>query len=94
VVEVTALAPQRFSTPHVELLCYRGDVDRESACPETNDVVATWLVLTVGNNQILETLCAESHDAVLSGPVQFKRGARRAMLRDPDGHLLCLEVSR
>jgi catechol 2,3-dioxygenase-like lactoylglutathione lyase family enzyme len=94
VVEVTPLAPPRFSTPHVELLCYRGDIDRESALPGTNDVAATWLVLAVGNNQILETLCAENHDAVLSGPVQFKHGARRAMLRDPDGHLLCLEAPR
>jgi hypothetical protein len=42
----------------------------------------------------LATLCAENPDAVLSGPVRFEHGARRAMLRDPDGHLLCLEAVR
>lgn len=93
-VEVTALAPPRFSTPHIELLRYRGGVDRETTPPGTNDVAATRLVLAAGNNQILESLCAENPDAVLSGPVQFEHGARRAMLRDPDGHLLCLERPR
>ena len=29
-VEVTALTPPRSSTPHVELLCYRGRFDRGS----------------------------------------------------------------
>jgi catechol 2,3-dioxygenase-like lactoylglutathione lyase family enzyme len=93
-VEVTALAPPRYSTPHVELLCYRGVVDRKSAFAGTNDIAATWLVLTVGNDQILEVLRTECREAVLSGPVQFNHGVWRAMLRDPDGHLLCLEGPR
>jgi catechol 2,3-dioxygenase-like lactoylglutathione lyase family enzyme len=91
-VEVTALAPPEFSTPHVELLCYRGGFDRESALPGTNDEAATRLVLTVGNEVILAELCAQNPDAILSGPVRFEHGALRAILRDPDGHLLCLEA--
>jgi catechol 2,3-dioxygenase-like lactoylglutathione lyase family enzyme len=92
-VEVTALAPSEFSTPHVELLCYRDGFDPQSALPGTNDIAATRLVLTVADDEILQELCDQSPDAILSGPVRFDRGARRAMLRDPDGHLLCLEVA-
>ena len=90
-VEVTALAPPRFSTPHVELLCYRRDSEQESALLGTNDVAATRLVLAVRNDE-MDTLCAQNTDALLSGPVRFEQGQLRAMLRDPDGHLLCLEV--
>ena len=92
IVEVTALAPPRFSTPHVELLCYRNGVDRTSAPPATNDVVATRLVLAVENGATLRSLCAQNPDAFASGPVRFSDGTRRAILRDPDGHLLCLEA--
>jgi catechol 2,3-dioxygenase-like lactoylglutathione lyase family enzyme len=91
VVEVTALAPPRFLTPHVELLCYRDHLDRRSALPGTNDIASTRLVLAVRDEETLETLCAQNPDAVLSGPVRFEQGARRALWRDPDGHLLCLE---
>ena len=92
-VEVNALAPPDFSTPHIELLCYQGDVDHKLAPPGTNDLAATQIVLRVGNEVILEKLCAQSPDAILSDPVRFENGALRAMLRDPDGHLLCLEAS-
>ena len=44
VVEVTTLAPTR-STPHVELLCYRGDFDRNVE-QRTNDVTAARLVFS------------------------------------------------
>jgi catechol 2,3-dioxygenase-like lactoylglutathione lyase family enzyme len=91
IVEVTALAP-RFSTPHVELLCYRNGVDRTSALPGTNDVAATRLVMAVPNDETLESLCIQNPHAVVSGPVRFEHGVRHAMLRDPDGHLLCLEA--
>jgi len=93
-VEVTALAPPRFSTPHVELLCYRAGFGRDSAPPGTNDIAATRLVLTAGNNEILGAFCAQSPNAILSGPTRFENGTLRAMLRDPDGHLLCLEASQ
>jgi catechol 2,3-dioxygenase-like lactoylglutathione lyase family enzyme len=91
-VKVTALAPPGFSTPHIELLCYRSDSDQESALLGTNDVAATRLVLAVRDDEI-DALCAQNTDALLSGPVRFEQRALRAMLRDPDGHLLCLEAS-
>jgi catechol 2,3-dioxygenase-like lactoylglutathione lyase family enzyme len=92
-VEVTALTPPQLSTPHIELLCYRNGPDRASTRPGINDVAATRLVLTVANDEILAALCAQHPEALLSGPVRFESGARRAMLRDPDGHLICLEAS-
>jgi catechol 2,3-dioxygenase-like lactoylglutathione lyase family enzyme len=93
-VEVTALAPPRFSTPHVELLCYRVGCGRDSAPPATNDIAATRLVLAAANNEMLQAFCAQNPDRILSGPVRFENGASRAMLRDPNGHLLCLEASQ
>jgi len=90
-VEVTTLALPRSSVPHIELLCYRSDSEREPAVLGTNDVAATRLVLAVRNDE-MDELCAQNMETLLSGPVRFEQGARRAMLRDPDGHLLCLEV--
>jgi catechol 2,3-dioxygenase-like lactoylglutathione lyase family enzyme len=91
-VEVTALALPTNSTPHIELLCYRDTGAREWALPNTNDIAATRLVLAVDNKEILRALCAQCSDALLSGPVRFESGAFQAMLRDPDGHSLCLEA--
>jgi catechol 2,3-dioxygenase-like lactoylglutathione lyase family enzyme len=93
-VEVTALAPPQISTPHVELLCYRGGFDGESTLLDPNDIAATHLVLKLANERILEELCAQSPDAILSSPVRFEHGALRAMLRDPDGHLLSFEATQ
>jgi hypothetical protein len=86
------MAPPGFSTPHMELLRYQGDVDHKLALLGTNDIAATHLVLAVGNEVILGEVCAQNPDAILSGPVRFNHGALRAMLRDPAGHLLCLEA--
>jgi catechol 2,3-dioxygenase-like lactoylglutathione lyase family enzyme len=94
VVQVTALAPPRFSTPHIELLCYRDHFRSESALPHTNDLAASRLVLKAESNEILVALCAQNPGALLSGPMRFADGALRAMLRDPDGHLVCLEAPR
>ena len=91
-IEVTALAPPRFSVPHIELLCYRSHSDQQAALLGTNDLAATRLVLAVRDDEI-DALCAQNTDALLSGPVRFEKGELRAMLRDPDGHLLCLEAS-
>ena len=91
VVEVTALAPPE-PTPHVELLCYRGTSDRYTAPPRIDDAAATQLVLTVESTDALDTLCAHNADALYSGPVAFEEGVARAIMRDPDGHLLCLEA--
>jgi catechol 2,3-dioxygenase-like lactoylglutathione lyase family enzyme len=90
-VKVTAMALE-ITTPHVELLCYRGEFDKESALPATNDIAATCLVMKVANETALEGLCAENPDNILSDPVRFEHGRLRAMLRDPDGHLLCFET--
>jgi hypothetical protein len=92
-VEVTALAPPQIPTPHVELLCYRGGFDGETALPQANDVAATRLVMRVENEAALRGLCAQSPGTLMSGPVRFERGALRAILRDPDGHLLTFETS-
>ena len=89
--EVTAMTP-RITTPHVELLCYRGGFDCGSALPATTDIAATRLVMKVESEAAIEALCAQHSGAVLSGPVRFEHGGLRAMLRDPDGHLLCCET--
>lgn len=91
-IEVTALAPPRFSVPHIELLCYRSHSDQQAALLGTNDLAATRLVLAVRDDEI-DAFCAQNTDTLLSGPVRFQKGELRAMLRDPDGHLLCLEAS-
>ena len=90
-VEVTALAPQPQPTPHVELLCYRGRYDRTGQAPEVNDVAATELVFAVDDDAALHAIAAENRDTCMSGPVTCKDGVARALFRDPDGHLLCLE---
>ena len=90
-VEVTAMAPP-ITTPHVELLCYRGGFDGESALPATNDIAATRLVMKVESEGVLEQLCAQNLGTILSSPVRFEHRGLSTMLRDPDGHLLCLEA--
>jgi len=91
VVEVTALAPPE-ATPHVELLCYRGTYHRDARLPGVNGTAATQLILVVESTGALDTLCAQNADALYSGPIAFEDGVARAMMRDPDGHLLSLEA--
>lgn len=90
VVEVTALDP-RQSTPHLELLCYRGNFDRRVPPPGFNDIAATRLVFAVENPGALELVRA-SHGQYRVP--DFKDSARRVLLRDPDGHLVCLEIEK
>jgi catechol 2,3-dioxygenase-like lactoylglutathione lyase family enzyme len=91
VVEVTALAPPD-PTPHVELLCYQGTFNRNFRLPSINGAAATQLILTVESTSALDVLCAQNPDALYSGPIAFEDGVARAMMCDPDGHLLCLEA--
>ena len=91
IVEVTALAPVEVP-PHVELLCYRKVLDRNRNVSGVNDVVATQLILSTHSVAALDALCTQSADALVSGPVSFEDGVARAMVRDPDGHLLRLEA--
>ena len=85
-VDVTALAPAQ-PTPHVELLCYRGDFDRSGTSADPGDVAATQLVFAVSSRAALDELIAASGAAVVAGPIVTPNGAA-ALLRDPDGHLV------
>ena len=91
IVEVTALAPVEVP-PHVELLCYRNVLDRNRNVSGMNDVAATQLVLSTHSTAALDALCTQTANALVSGPVPFEDGVARAMVRDPDGHLLRLEA--
>jgi catechol 2,3-dioxygenase-like lactoylglutathione lyase family enzyme len=87
-VEVTALVPPASPSPHIELLCYRGDYPRGPVA-SLGDVAATRLILTTTSARDLETICA--------GPPVRVAGSRSwllqtLMLRDPDGHLLGIEA--
>jgi catechol 2,3-dioxygenase-like lactoylglutathione lyase family enzyme len=92
VVEVTALALSMQSTvPHVELLCYRGNFDRGELLTNRNDVAATQLVFEVERDAI-DVIVARNPDTTVSRLITSESGGVRALLRDPDGHLLCLEA--
>jgi catechol 2,3-dioxygenase-like lactoylglutathione lyase family enzyme len=92
VVEVTALTPAQ-TTPHIELLCYQGDFDRRVQPQASNDTAATRLVLTVESRATLEAICIHLSGAFLSGPELRENNLYRALLHDPDGHLICLETA-
>jgi catechol 2,3-dioxygenase-like lactoylglutathione lyase family enzyme len=90
VVEVTALAPPIQAVPHVELLCYRGNFDRRNLSTNRNDVAATQLVFEV-EPDALDEIAALNRDTTISSSTAAESGGLRVLLRDPDGHLLCLE---
>jgi len=91
IVEVTALAPPLHKTPHVELLCYRGDFARREVMADPADAAATQLVFSTTSEAFAAV--AESNRGSVSSTVLASQGVLRALLRDPDGHLLCLESS-
>jgi catechol 2,3-dioxygenase-like lactoylglutathione lyase family enzyme len=91
-VAVTALAPARVP-PHVELLCYRNS-SCTGAYAAINDIAATRLVFDVDGLEALAAPGQQDRSACLREPVEFEGGTWRAMLRDPDGHLLMLEERR
>jgi len=90
VVEVTALAPPIQAVPHVELLCYRGNFERRKLSTNRNDVAATQLVFEV-EPDALDEIAALNRDTTISSSTTTESGGLRVLLRDPDGHLLCLE---
>jgi catechol 2,3-dioxygenase-like lactoylglutathione lyase family enzyme len=92
VVEVTALSPPMQVGPHVELLCYRGNFDRCELLTHLNDVAATQLVFEVQRDAFV-AIVARHRDTMVSHAIVLQGGGSRALLRDPDGHLLCLESS-
>jgi catechol 2,3-dioxygenase-like lactoylglutathione lyase family enzyme len=90
IVEVTALAPPIQAVPHVELLCYRGNFDRRKLSTNRNDVAATQLVFEV-ESDALDEIVALNRDTTISSSTTAESGGLSVLLRDPDGHLLCLE---
>ena len=92
VVEVMALAPPIQPVPHVELLCYRGSFDRRKLSTNTNDVAATQLVFEV-ERDALDAIVALNRDTTISSSTTAESGDLPVLLRDPDGHLLCLEAA-
>ena len=85
VVEVTALEPPRSATPHVELLCYRGDFDRPIAASRSNDIASTRLVFAVDDDRGFAELCDQLQDST-AAPESVRVTGACAALRDPDGH--------
>ena len=92
VVEVTALAPPMQAVPHVELLCYRGNFDRRELLTNRNDVAATQLAFEA-EREALDAIVTLNRDTTILSPTTSERGGLRALLRDPDGHLLCIETA-
>jgi catechol 2,3-dioxygenase-like lactoylglutathione lyase family enzyme len=90
-VEVTALAPPMQAVPHVELLCYRGAFDRLEVLTNRNDVAATQIVFEV-DRDALDAIGALNRDTLLGSTVSENGEIPAILLRDPDGHLLCMEA--
>ena len=91
VVEVTALSHAVAPPPHIELLCYRSPRPRRAARSSSNDIAATRLVLEVDDLSALAQRLESAHvDFISPAAVPDDRGRRAALLRDPDGHALCL----
>jgi catechol 2,3-dioxygenase-like lactoylglutathione lyase family enzyme len=91
VVEVTALTLPREQTPHVELLCYRGDFDRAVPPAQINDIAATRLVFTVGSAGTLQAIRNRYPDRIVTQTAASVSDHDTVLLRDPDGHLLQFE---
>lgn len=92
-VEVTGLGFPDGRPPHVELLCYRGDLPRPASDLAVNDVAATRLVIAMEDERALTAACAAHAGRWVSGGVVTRPGGGAdALLRDPDGHLIWLTV--
>jgi catechol 2,3-dioxygenase-like lactoylglutathione lyase family enzyme len=91
IVEVTALVPPMQAVPHVELLCYRSNFGRRELFPNRNDVAATQLVFEADRNA-LDAIVALNRDTIISSStISEGEEIQAVLLRDPDGHLLCIE---
>lgn len=90
-VEVTALSHPGSAPPHIELLCYRTPAPRRAAALSSNDVAATRLVLEVDDlHGLAKRLASAPADFISRGAARDDQGRSAALLRDPDGHALCL----
>lgn len=91
VVEVTGLGFPDGRPPHVELLCYRGDVSRPASDLAPGDVAATRLVIAMTDADGVAAACAAHAGRLVSrGPIPRPGGGVDALLRDPDGHCVWL----
>ncbi len=86
-VEVTALQFATGATPHVELLCYRGNYDRSVAWAQPDDIAATRLVCTAQTSESIAAICQRFPEHVI------KQEDATALIRDPDGHLIEIEAT-
>jgi catechol 2,3-dioxygenase-like lactoylglutathione lyase family enzyme len=91
-VEVTGLGFPDGRPPHVELLCYRGDLPRQASDLAMGDVAATRLVIAMTDADALAAACAAHAGRLASGGIAPLPGGAHALLRDPDGHLVELTV--
>jgi catechol 2,3-dioxygenase-like lactoylglutathione lyase family enzyme len=91
IVEVTAMVPPMQAVPHVELLCYRGNFDRRELLPNRNDVAATQLVFEADRDALDAIVALDRDTTVSSSTTSAGATIQAALLRDPDGHLLCME---
>ena len=92
-VEVTALTLPAGTTPHVELLCYKGDFPHNEQIPDVDDVAATRLVFAVTSMTALQVFSTTHADSIMAPGVEWPGGSSW-LLRDPDEHILQLEFTR
>ena len=90
-VEVTALNPPGAATPHLELLCYRGDFPRGEPTLDVDDVAATRLVFAGADMETLQALSANHAGSDIDQGGEPSQAS--GLLRDPDGHFLQLELA-
>jgi len=94
-VNVTGLELYGQAAPHLELLCYRGEGaqrDQKFRVPDPNDIAATRLVFRVHTAAAFSRFCALFKDALLAVPEMSDGHVLRVLLRDPDNHLIALEL--
>jgi catechol 2,3-dioxygenase-like lactoylglutathione lyase family enzyme len=90
---VTSLVPALRPSPHVELLSYANAASGEPPAA-IDDIASTRMVLAVTTAADLQSLCHQNAGSLVRPPESRGGDAFRAMLRDPDGHLILLEVPR
>ncbi|MGB7858531.1 MAG: hypothetical protein WBL48_21860, partial [Pseudolabrys sp.] len=64
--------------------------DRRELLNNRNDVAATQLAFEA-ERDALDAIVALNRDTTILSSTTSERGGLRALLRDPDGHLLCIE---
>jgi catechol 2,3-dioxygenase-like lactoylglutathione lyase family enzyme len=92
-VEVTGMRIPSAPAPHLELLCYRGTFSRCLRLPEPADAAATRTVLALKTKDSRQSIRRAYHASLLTAPLG-RDGEETVLLRDPDGHVLQLEVDQ